>query len=119
MGKKAWGAWLAAGVLLLSAGCSTARIAISTDPSDAAVTVDGVYIGDSPVVYKVTDKDSDQGKAYVRAAKEGYQPKMEIVTKDPNWPERVNIVLQRIELKSDVNVKVHPETGTDVQVAPK
>ena len=106
-------------IVLFASGCAQHRIAISTDPSNAAVTIDEAYIGDSPVVITVPDKAEDSGKLNVRVAKEGYSPTLRIVNKDPAWPEQVQITLQKIEKAADVNVKTGGACDTNVEVHPK
>ena len=106
-------------IILFASGCAAHRIAISTDPSNAAVTIDEAYIGDSPVVITVPEKAEDSGKLNVSVAKEGYSPTLRVVNKGSAWPEQVQITLQKIEKSADVNVKTGGNGNTDVEVHPK
>jgi hypothetical protein len=81
-------------VVIMGAGCAHPSIVVSTTPSRAAISVNNAYIGDSPVVYNLTDEDVDREKIHIRAAKEGYEPVVRVAYDEPAFPDRVHIVLE-------------------------
>lgn len=99
------------GVALMFTGCAgPRRMVISTEPSNAAITVNEMYVGDSPVLYDLTEQNDEEGKIYVRASKEGYAPKMRVLTNEPeDFPKQVLISLEPVKPDADVEIRTTPD----------
>lgn len=72
--------WFLTALALLSAGCGERMVAITTQPAEAVIRVNGQNLGPSPKTHQFTFRD--EGAYAVTAAKEGYYSETVTLTRD-------------------------------------
>lgn len=92
-------------VAALLVGCATPQeIELTTEPSKVAVSVDGEFIGKSPLIYEIPDVNVID-KIRVRAEKINFESELRTVRKKKStglFPDKVHMILEPTRSSGEV-----------------